>query len=231
MKQNGFAFKALCYNSSMSEKGEGLYSELSHPHTGDPRVDPNARGIRIKPRRRSSFKKLEEKRMEEEAMGQGFFPIEQPASAVETPTTMVSQPEALRDRALRFEEGAPVFRVIYKDEKTDDVVIPRTSEQANDMFLGRLPMRLELPVDRSCLEKGKRGGTIIRCVGKSVFGAFTIVHYPAFDENGEEIEIPVLADMRNRTSKKDNEVLRFRREVSGENYYLGLPRTSPRRNS
>ncbi len=208
----------------MSEKGEGLYSELSHPHTGDPRVDPNAKTIRVKPKRRPSFKKLEEKKAEEEAMGSGFFPLEQSASVIEAPVAVVSQSEVLRDRALRFEEGAPVFRVVYKDEATDEVVIPRTPEQADDMFLGRLPMRLELPVDRSCLEKGKRGGTIIRCVGKSMFGAFTIVHYTAFDEEGKEIEIPVLADMNNRTSKKDNEVLKFRREVSGDNYYLSLPR-------
>lgn len=230
VQENYFIFN-VCYNLIMSEKGVGLYSELSHPHTGDPRVDPNARTVRVKPKRNPPFKKQQERKAQQEIMGQGFFPPEQPVTMPEVPPVMISMPETqLRDRALRFEEGTPVYRMIYKGE-TDEIVVPRTPEQADNMFLGRLPMRLELPVDRSCLEKGKREGTVIRCVGRSGFGAFTIVHYPAFDEDGREIDIPVLADMNDRTSKKNNEVIRFRKEVSGENYYLSLPRPSSGRRS
>lgn len=206
------------------EKPGGLYTEMSHPHTGDPRVDPNARKVRVKPKRRPSLKVQQARKAEEDVMVSGFFLPVQPIVAPEDVAAVASQPEApLIDRALRFEAGAPVYRVIYKGE-TDEVVIPRTPEQANDMFLGRLPMRLELSVDRSCLERGKRGGTAIRRVGKSMFGAFTIVHYPMVDEDGEEINVRVLADMNDRTSKENNEVIRFRREVSGERYYLNLPK-------
>lgn len=206
------------------EKGGGLYSELSHPHTGDPRVDPKARRPYIKPRRKPSIEVQQKRKLEQDTMGSGFFPPTEPVSTSEV-IVDASHPlePQLRDRALRFEAGAPVYRVIYKGE-TDEVVIPRTPEQADSMFLGRLPMRLELPVDRSCLERGKRGDTVIKRVGKSMFGAFTIVHYPMVDEDGEEINVRVLADMNDRTSKENNEVIRFRREVSGERYYLSLPR-------
>jgi hypothetical protein len=231
MQEIKILFNTVCYNPSMSEKGAGLYSELSHPHTGDPRVDPKARTVPVKPRRKPPLKIQQSRKLEEDAMGVGFFPTTQPVATPEVPTITSLQAELpLRDRALRFEAGAPVYRVIYKGE-TDEVVIPRTPEQADHMFLGRLPIRLELPVDRSCLERGKRGDTVIKRVGKSMFGAFTIVHYPMIDEDGKEINVRVLADMNDRTSKENNEVIRFRREVSGERYYLSLPRTSSRKRS
>lgn len=47
MVQENYPVFNVCYNSSMAEKGVGLYSDESHPHTGDPRVDPRARAPHI----------------------------------------------------------------------------------------------------------------------------------------------------------------------------------------
>lgn len=228
MPQIKVLFNALCYNLAMSENKSAMYSELSHPHAGDPRVDPKARGLHSKPTRRMSSVAKERRRLERESMGSGFFDSAQPIEQIPQPIT--PETPAIVERALRFEQGAPMYEVRY-DNRTGGVVIPRTEEQADAMFIGRLPMSLELKIDKTCLERGKRGGTVIKRVGKSLFGAFTIALYPTIDEDGREIDLPVLADMRDRRLKKYNEVLRFRRETQGQPYFLSSPRISRRRAS
>lgn len=202
----------------MSEKK----SKIDSPHYGIAPFDPEARrGTAISLRRG--------RRRETTMTGPGFFDSElNQASAPEVVVATHIEPK-LTERALRLEEGAPMYEVRYNAE--GEVVIPRTMEQADAMFIGRLPMSLELKIDKSCLERGKRGGTVIKRVGKSIFGAFTIAIYSTVDEAGKEIDLPVLADMRDRRLRRDNEVLRFRREASGALHYLSLPRISRRRAS
>ncbi len=217
----------VCYNSAMSEERSGPYSRLSHPHTGDPRVDPEARTSRPKTRRTTSA--VEQRRkLEKDAMVSRFFDseqlVEQEPVVPETSPAVNPEPE-LRERALSFERETPMFKTSY-DPITGEIIIPRTMDEAEELFLGRLPISLDLEIDKSCLEKGKRGGTAIKRVGKSWFGAFTIALYPTVDEDGRDIDIPILIDMRKRSLRRDNEVQRFRRETSSLFYYASLPRVS-----
>lgn len=223
MKQKGFAFKALCYNFPMSEKKQAVYSELSHPHAGDPRVDPKAKANRPVVTRRAPLKTPSD----EAIMGTGFFPSLEPTVLEPTPTVAPKPETVLRERALLFNEGMPMYRVSYRSEN-DEPIIPRTWEQAEELFLGRLPVSAELKIDKSCLEKGKKEGTVIKRVGKSYFGAFTIALYPTVDEDGKDTDIPILADMRQR-SREQNIVEKFRRETSSLHYYAALPRNTARR--
>lgn len=216
----------LCYNLGMSkEPREAMYSKFSHPHAGDPRVDPEARAASLLRARKPSAKLVQRRKLERETLGAGFFEPQQPIAAEALP--IVNPEPELRERALSFEKGMPMF-ALRQDPVTEEIVIPRTMEQAESLFLGRLPMNLELKIDKSCLERGKRGGTVIKRVGKSGFGAFTIALYPTVDQEGNDVDIPVLADMTHKSSLRKNAVTRFRQETSSLFYYSSLPRVSSR---
>jgi hypothetical protein len=226
----------------MSEnKPELPYTRDSHPHTGDPRIDPQARVARSRPRRVSAA--VQQRRtLERETMApEGFFGSPQPAQPAEVvesevkPPVRKPQPESRETplkKAYRFIAGAPLFRVV-RNERTKRIVIPGTWEKGDDMFMGRLPFSFELDMDSRYLEIGKEGKPVPIIVGKSTLGAFvvaSVVDLGIIDEDGEPVEY-ALVDMRDRKLRRDNEVIRFRRETSGELYYLSLSGRSSRRGS
>jgi hypothetical protein len=152
------------------------------------------------------------------------IPQESQLIVPETPA-VIHKNDELEERALTLEEGMPMFALWY-DPVTGEVIIPRSIELAEKMFLGRLPMSLELDIDKSCLERGKRGGTAIKRIGKSQFGAFTIALYPTTDEEGNDVDIPFLADMRYKSRQQREAMDRFMKATSSLYYYSRLPRAS-----
>ena len=216
MQQTKTFFNPLCYNLGMSEnKPSGpMYPPGYHPHEGDPRVDPQARAVRRKPVKRTPTAAQQRRRLEEETMIPAFFTPEPP---IETKSTPVAAPEApapvsrseaeLIERKLRFQEGTPMFEV--RRSLKSKIIIPRTPEDAEVLFLGTLPERMTLKIGQESLARGKRGGTIIQVVGKSAFGAFVLVLYPTVDDNDQAVEVPMLADINRRTLRSQNEGLKF----------------------
>ncbi len=195
-------------------------SIVDSPHYGIAPFDPGAKreGGRISLRTRRT-------RRGSEMTGPGFFDPD-------VVTTHIEPKKAPLHRAYRFMEGTPLYRLTYYGE-TDDIVIPRTMEQADEMFLGRLPMSLELEMAREYLELGQRGKPVPEIVGKSFFGAFAVADVRSLeivDGYGDPVEF-TLVDMRDRRLRRDNEVLRFRRETQGQPYFLRSPRISSRRAS
>jgi hypothetical protein len=194
------------------------YTRDSHPHTGDPRVDPEARAAHQKPARKTLSAAQARRKLEEGTMVPAFFVPEQPVapelkSAVvpEIPIPAAQSEQGLLERALRFHEGTPMFDV--KRAQGGKIIIPRTEDVLDALFLGTLPTEKTLRIGEESLAKGKRKGTIIQPVGKSAYGAFVVVLYPAVDAAGKEIEIQMLADINRRTLRSQNEGVKFQESL------------------
>jgi hypothetical protein len=216
-----------------------MYPPGYHPHEGDPRVDPQARVVRMKQVKRAPSVAQQKRALERGTMGpEGFFGSTQPAQPVEViepefqPPVGQPRPEPRETslkKAYRFREGAPLYRV-QRDFRTERIIVPRVMEVADDLFMGRLPMSFELNMDSEHLVMGKKGKPVPEIVGKSSLGAFAVAdvrNLEIIDEYGDPVDL-ALVDMRDRRLRSQNEVVRFRREVSGELYYLSLPRPSGR---
>jgi hypothetical protein len=57
----------------MSERGSSLYSRLSHPHAGDPRVDPEARKPKVKQVGESTFVAKQRRKLKTVTENLSFF--------------------------------------------------------------------------------------------------------------------------------------------------------------
>lgn len=106
----------------------------------------------------------------------------------------------LKSRKLKFKAGTKLYKVVRDSEGKP--IIPRTPAQADDLLDRELTVAafLDIPVDY--LEIGKRGGTIIKKVGQSDYGAFTIVRFPVRSKSGEIVMEERLASFITRSSKK-----------------------------
>jgi hypothetical protein len=143
--------------------------------------------------------------------GPGLFdgPIEdqveqeeaQVQSAVDAQVESVTPVQSeLEPRKLKFNKGTRLYRLVHDSEHRP--IVPRTPAQERDLFDRELTVPTYFNVPVEFLEMGARGKTITKRVGKSNYGAFTVVLCPVHQSNGEIVLEERLASYLTRSSKK-----------------------------
>lgn len=132
--------------------------------------------------------------------GRGLFDEPQeilPAAEVSNATELgVSE---VQPRKLKFNAGTKLYRV--KPDSEGNPLVPRTPVEENDLFDKQLTAATYFDVPAEFLEIGKKGGTITKIVGKSDYGAFTVVLCPIRQSNGEVILEERLVSYLTRSNK------------------------------
>ncbi len=106
--------------------------------------------------------------------------------------------EAAVPKRLRFKKGTELYAVTF-DSETDDIVIPRSVKQARALYRGNLEFDDDLVINNELgMEDGKKGGRVVRRVGKSDYGAFTVVDVRVTGEDGETAIEQSLASLTTR---------------------------------
>lgn len=128
--------------------------------------------------------------------GPGFFFDDTLVPEPEAPPPQVSQPEPRQTfsaietnepRTLRFLKGTELFVVIH-DKKTKQIVIPYSTQQARKLLREILDEDRDLVINEDeGMVDGARGTRVIRKVGVSQFGAFTVVDWPIGIADGHEV--------------------------------------------
>lgn len=134
-----------------------------------------------------------------EMTGSGMFDMPETSAPNLTEPITPTQTELL-PRKLKFKRGTRLYKVVRDSEGKP--TIPYTPVQEDDLFDRELtvPTYLDVPVE--FLEIGKRGRTITRKVGKSGYGAFTVVLSPVRLSSGKVVLEERLASYLTRSSQK-----------------------------
>ena len=182
----------MCYNFTMSEVNKGSHPSKQENNLGGIRYE--GEGGRLPAMRRRG---LSGKGMTGEGLMDELLP-QQPVEEVKVPVNLGET--QLLPRELKFKANTKLYKVVR--DSNGKIKIPWTPKEEEDLFDRRLkvPTTLRVPVD--FLETGKRGGTIIKKVGQSDYGAFTVVLFPVQDRDGKSFMEERLVSFLTRSSKK-----------------------------
>lgn len=130
----------------------------------------------------------------------------QASSVIKAPVVEASKPA----RTLRFSRGTVLYAVVVDGD--DQIVIPRNPQQERDLRRETLDFEKDLEVDREDgIVEGRSGQDVVRKVGTSQYGAFTVVHIEKDNGRGEIMVERRLASLTHRSLPRDNDALRFRK--------------------
>ena len=182
----------MCYNFAMSEANKGSHPGKQEKNLGG--IGYTGEGGRLPAIRRRG---LGGPGMSGEGLMDEIMP--QPSQAEESvPINLVET--QLIPRQLKFKGGTRLYKVVRDSE--GKIKIPRTPAEDDDLLDRRLTVPTTLSVSVDFLETGKRGGTIIKKVGQSDYGAFTVVLFPVHTREGKNIVEERLVSFLTRSSKK-----------------------------
>lgn len=117
--------------------------------------------------------------------------------------------EVKRERKPMFKRGTVLY--VVKIDGDGRVIIPRNRRQAEDFERETLEFDTPLRIDKKeGIELGKTGREKIKVVGKSQYGAFTVVYLDREDRQGKIISELRLASLTQRALPKNNVSLRFK---------------------
>lgn len=197
----------LCYNFAMSESSDGAYGKegrnlggLRYSGEGGPLPAVKRRGNLRGPGMTGSG-------LLDSQNGSDSASLVKPAISVDS--TRNSESKVIRK--LRFKKGTNLYYLTH-DAETGEIIIPRTPAQEDELFADALEFDEELIINEQGLEEGKgRSGRseVIKKVGVSRYGAFTVVDYQVPAENGELKTVQRLASLTNKRPASENEVRRF----------------------
>ena len=161
----------------------------SHPHFGDPRVDPSAR-------RRPGIFDLDSDIVKTEGS-----PVKP-----EIPTV----PEKRTSRTLRFKRATVLYRSLF--DGNGNPVLPQNFSQAEDFRREILQFEEDLEVSERSIGPGKRKSEIIKKLGTTAYGPFIEVVLHRKDGKGNEIEEKRFVSLLDRSLPRDNQRRRFKEQ-------------------
>ncbi len=161
---------------------------LSHPHYGDPRVDPGAR------------------------RPPGLFDSDSQERPAELPARSEASPAAERKkpRTLRFRRGTVLYRSLY--DGNGNPVLPHNPSQAEDFRREMLQFEDDLRVSDRSIGPGKRKEEIIKKIGTTEYGPFIEVIVQREDGKGNPIEERRFVSLLDRSLPRDNVLRRFKEQ-------------------
>ena len=111
-----------------------------------------------------------------------------------------------------FKKGTQLYAYHPDANRDNQPIIPGMHSQMkeSDLRKERLMFDTQLKIDPELgMKPGAKSGNIIKRVGKSKYGAFTVVRYPVEDRSGNVVEELRLVDLRQRARESDNPKVRF----------------------